>query len=94
MIVLKNIEKSFSGVQILHGIDFTFETGKVNLIIGQSGSGKSVLTKCIVGLHKPDTGQVLYDGRDFTAMRRNQKKLLRQEIGMLFQHSALFDLET
>lgn len=94
MIELKNIEKSFSGLQILHGIDFTFETGKVNLIIGQSGSGKSVLTKCIVGLHEPDSGEVLYDGRDFIAMKRKEKKSIRQEIGMLFQHSALFDSMT
>ncbi len=92
MIELKNISKTFAGTQILHDINFTFETGKVNLIIGQSGSGKSVLTKCIVGLHEPDKGgSVLYDDRDFTAMKRRKRKAIRKEIGMLFQHSALFD---
>lgn len=94
MIELKNISKSFSGVQILHDINFKFETGKVNLIIGQSGSGKSVLTKCIVGLHEPDVGSVLYDERDFTSMKRKKRKSIRKEIGMLFQHSALFDSMT
>ena len=94
MIEIKNINKSFSGTQILHDVNFTFHAGKVNLIIGQSGSGKSVLTKCIVGLHEPDTGQVLYDGRDFTGLKRKKRKAIRQEIGMLFQHSALFDSMT
>ncbi len=68
-----------------------FETGKTNLIIGQSGSGKSVLTKCIVGLIEPDTGEVLYDGRNFLALKKKEKKEIRKEIGMLFQGSALFD---
>ena len=71
-----------------------FEPGKVNLIIGQSGQGKSVLTKCIVGLHEPDTGCVTYDGRNFTELNRLDKKEIRKEIGMLFQGSALFDSMT
>ena len=91
MIEIKNISKSFNGVQILHDVSCVFETGKTNLIIGQSGSGKSVLTKCIVGLIEPDTGEVLYDGRNFLALRKKEKKEIRKEIGMLFQGSALFD---
>ena len=75
-------------------VSTTFEKGKVNLIIGQSGSGKSVLAKCIVGLHEVDSGQILYDERDFTKMDRLQRKEIRQEIGMLFQGSALFDSMT
>jgi phospholipid/cholesterol/gamma-HCH transport system ATP-binding protein len=94
MIELKNINKSFAGTQILHDISFTFETGKTNLIIGQSGSGKSVLTKCIVGLHEPDSGSVIYDGRNFTELKNKKRKGIRQEIGMLFQGSALFDFLT
>lgn len=91
MIEVKNIDKSFSGTQILTDISFKFETGKTNLIIGQSGSGKSVLTKCIIGLHDIDKGNVLYDGRDFAALKGNEKKGIRKEIGMLFQGGALFD---
>lgn len=91
MIELKNIQKSFNGNQILHGIDVTYKRGKTNMIIGASGSGKSVLTKCTVGLIQPDKGQVLYDGQDFTAMEIDEKKEIRKEIGMLFQGSALFD---
>lgn len=91
MIEVRNISKSFGETQVLHDISVKFEQGKVNLIIGQSGQGKSVLTKCIVGLHQPDTGSILYDERDFTAMSRKEKKLIRKEIGMLFQGSALFD---
>jgi phospholipid/cholesterol/gamma-HCH transport system ATP-binding protein len=94
MIEVKNLNKSFSGKQILHDINATFDTGKVNLIIGQSGQGKSVLTKCIVGLFEPDNGQVLFDDRNFTSMDRNERKTLRQEFGMLFQGSALFDFMT
>lgn len=78
-------------MQILHDISFTFEEGKTNLIIGQSGSGKSVLTKCIVGLHKPEKGQILFNGRDMVTMNNREKKSVRKEIGMLFQGSALFD---
>jgi phospholipid/cholesterol/gamma-HCH transport system ATP-binding protein len=91
MIEIKNINKSFADRQVLYDINATFETGKINLIIGQSGQGKSVLTKCIVGLHEPDSGNVLYNGRNFTTMNRIDRKDLRKEIGMLFQASALFD---
>lgn len=91
MIEIRNISKSFAGHQVLKDISFRFETGKVNMIIGQSGSGKSVLAKCIVGLHQPELGEVLFDGRDFLKMRRNEKRDVRKEIGMLFQGSALFD---
>jgi len=91
LIEVKNISKSFNGLQVLHDVSFKFETGKTNLIIGQSGSGKSVLTKCIVGLIQPEVGQVLFDGRDFITLKRKEKKSIRKEIGMLFQGSALFD---
>jgi phospholipid/cholesterol/gamma-HCH transport system ATP-binding protein len=91
MIEVKNIDKSFGDRQILFDINAQFEPGKVNLIIGQSGQGKSVLTKCIVGLHEPDKGSVIFDGRNFTTMDRTDRKELRKEIGMLFQASALFD---
>lgn len=94
MIEVKNIVKSFDGKVVLHNISATFETGKTNLIIGQSGSGKTVLIKTLVGLITPDSGQILYDGRDFISMNHEQKKALREEIGMLFQGSALFDSET
>lgn len=91
MIEISNITKSFQGNQILNGIDGTFEKGKCNLIIGSSGTGKSVLLKCIVGLFKPDTGHVLYDGREFTNGDKEKQTEIRREIGMLFQGSALFD---
>ena len=91
MIEVKNIIKSFSGNTILKDVSFKFEEGKTNLIIGQSGSGKSVLTKCIVGLHEVDSGQVLYSGRNFSEMNRKERKDIRKEIGMLFQGGALFD---
>lgn len=91
MITVNNINKSFNDKQILHDVSMTFDTGKMNLIIGASGSGKSVLTKCIVGLHKVDNGSIVYDGRDFTQMKFLDKKKIRAEIGMLFQGSALFD---
>ena len=91
MIELKNISKSFGDTQILFDISTKFEEGRVNLIIGQSGHGKSVLTKCIVGLYNITEGKVLYDGREFSSMSKNEQKTIRQEIGMLFQGSALFD---
>lgn len=94
MIEIKNINKSFGSNQVLFNIDATFEQGKVNLIIGQSGSGKSVLAKCIVGLHVPETGEILFDGRSFLDMSRVEKTEIRKEIGMLFQGSALFDSMT
>ena len=94
MIEVKHIVKSFDGRTILHGVDAVFETGKTNLIIGQSGSGKTVLMKCIVGLLQPDSGEILFDGRNVTKMSDDNVKNLRKEIGMLFQGSALFDSET
>lgn len=94
MIEVKNITKSFNDKTILHDVSCTFYTGKTNLIIGQSGSGKTVLMKSLVGLVRPETGQILYDGRDLLNMSNSQIKLLREEIGMLFQGSALFDSET
>jgi phospholipid/cholesterol/gamma-HCH transport system ATP-binding protein len=91
MIEVKNVNKSFGDLDVLKNIDAQFIQGQVNLIIGQSGSGKSVLAKCIVGLHEVSSGTVLYDGRNFTEMTRNERKEVRKEIGMLFQGSALFD---
>ena len=91
MIQVKNIYKSFSGTEILKDISFEFEKGKTNLIIGKSGSGKSVLTKCIVGLHDPDMGEVYYNDRNFLKLKPKEKKEVRKEMGMLFQGSALFD---
>ena len=94
MIEVKGVEKSFDGVQVLKGVSCTFETGKTNLIIGQSGSGKTVLMKSLVGLLRPEKGEILYDGRDLLKMDREETQSLRTEIGMLFQGSALFDSET
>jgi phospholipid/cholesterol/gamma-HCH transport system ATP-binding protein len=94
MIEVVQVNKIFGGNQVLHDINTRFEQGKINLIIGQSGSGKSVLAKCIVGLHEVNSGKVLFDGRDFTAMSRMEKTEIRKEIGMLFQGSALFDSMT
>lgn len=91
MIQITNINKGFNGVQILKDISFTFEMGKTNLIIGQSGSGKSVLTKCIVGLHEVDEGEIIYGDSVFSALGKKDRKEIRKEIGMLFQGSALFD---
>ena len=79
---------------VLKDISTIFETGKTNLIIGRSGSGKTVLVKNIIGLHKPDSGSILYDGRDFTQMKKWEVRNLRKEMGMLFQGSALFDSMT
>lgn len=95
MIEVKNITKTFDdGRTVLHDVSATFATGKTNLIIGQSGSGKTVMMKSIVGLVRPESGEILYDGRNFLAMNSEQVKALRKEIGMLFQGSALFDSET
>ena len=94
MIEVKNITKSFDGKTILHSVDAQFHAGKTNLIIGQSGSGKTVLMKSIVGLVKPEEGEILYSGRDVMKMNSEQIKELRKEIGMLFQGSALFFYET
>ena len=91
MIKVKNISKSFSGIEVIKDISFEFEKGKTNLIIGKSGSGKSVLTKCIVGLFEPDIGEVYYNDRNFLKLKPKEKKKVRKEMGMLFQGSALFD---
>lgn len=91
MIEVVGVNKHFGETHILKDINAKFSPGHVNLIIGASGSGKSVTAKCIVGLHEVDTGQILYDGRNFTEMDRNDRKEIRKEIGMLFQGSALFD---
>ncbi len=94
MIEVKQVSKSFNGQKVLFDIDHVFEEGKVNLIIGQSGQGKSVLAKCIVGLYEPDAGEILFDQRNFTQMERAERSSIRQEIGMLFQGAALFDSMT
>jgi len=91
LIEVRNLNKTFVKEHVLKDVSYTFERGKVNVIIGQSGSGKSVLAKCMVGLHKPEVGEVLYDGVDFVQMPLEQKREVRQHIGMLFQASALFD---
>ncbi len=91
MIELINVHKQFEQKEVLKGIDTVFETGKTNLIIGQSGSGKTVLLKCVVGLMEPSSGDILYDGRSLAAMGKNERTQLRSELGMLFQGSALFD---
>ena len=94
MIEAKNITKSFEGRTVLDDVSATFYTGKTNLIIGQSGSGKTVLMKSLVGLLRPESGQILFDGRDLLSMNGDDIKALHREIGMLFQGSALFDSET
>ena len=91
MIELKSLYNSFEGKEVLKDINAVFENGKTNLIIGQSGSGKTVLMKCIVGLLTPEKGEVLYDGRNFLTMGKKEKKALRREMGMIFQSAALFD---
>ena len=91
MIELKSIYKSFEDKDVLIDISTRFEQGKTNLIIGQSGSGKTVLMKSIVGLLTPDRGEILYDGRNFLTMGKKEKKFLRREMGMIFQSAALFD---
>lgn len=91
MIVLDNIRKQFDGEEVLKGITTTLEPGKLNLVIGASGSGKSVLMKCMVGLLKPTSGHIIYDGRDFTELDHKQLRLVRRDLGMLFQGTALFD---
>ena len=91
MIEIQNISKTFGDKIVIRDIHGSFEKGKTNLIIGASGTGKSVLLKCIVGLVQPDSGSVYYDGRDFTQADKEIKAEIRREIGMLFQGGALFD---
>ena len=94
MIELINVHKSFAGKHVLKGITATFVKGKTNLIIGQSGSGKSVLIKSLIGIHKIDKGSIIYDGKEFSTLKEKEKKIVRQEIGMVFQGGALFDSKT
>ncbi|OYU54884.1 MAG: ABC transporter ATP-binding protein [Chitinophagaceae bacterium BSSC1] len=94
MIEIRNIVKQFGDRTILNDVSAIMEPGKCNLIIGTSGSGKTVLTKCMVGLFKPDKGEILYNGDDMFAMDNDTRKQLRQQIGMLFQGTALFDSMT
>ncbi len=94
MIQLQDIHKSFDGREVIKGIDALFQTGQTNLIIGQSGSGKTVLLKCVVGLLEPDSGDILYDNRPLSTMNKSERIRLRSEMGMLFQGSALFDSMT
>ena len=94
MIEIKNIKKGFDDKIVIDDVSAVLETGKCNLIIGASGSGKTVLMKCLVGLFEPDEGEISYDGTSFTSMTEEHRKMLRQQIGMLFQGSALFDSMT
>lgn len=94
MIEVKELRKSFGENEVLKGISTTLETGKVNLIIGQSGSGKTVFMKCLLNVYEPSSGSILFDGRDVVGMNREQKQNLRAEIGTVFQGSALFDSMT
>jgi len=91
MIEIRNIRKSFGDKTVIDGVSAVMKPGQCNLVIGISGSGKTVLMKCMVGLFQPDSGEVLYDGKDFTNMKSDEKTDVRKEIGMLFQGSALFD---
>ena len=94
MIEIQSLYKSFGDKDVLKDINTTFKEGQTNLIIGQSGSGKTVLMKCIVGLFVPTSGKILYDGRDFVAMNKKEQAMLRREMGMIFQSAALFDSMT
>ena len=94
MIEVKDLHKSFGEEDVLKGINFVFETGKTNLVIGRSGSGKSVLMKCMLGLFTPEKGVIEYNGKAYSDFTDEQKRQLRQEIGMLFQGGALFDSMT
>ena len=91
MIEVKNVSKSFSEKQVLHGISTVFEKGKTNLIIGQSGSGKTVFMKCCIGLLNPDNGSIEFDQRPFSSLSEKRKTDIRKEMGVLFQGGALFD---
>src|SRR5580658_2886090 len=94
MIEIKNIKKGFGEKTVINDVSTVFKTGKCNLIIGTSGSGKTVLMKCLVGLFEPDSGEISYGGVSFNEMNPEHRKELRQQIGMLFQGSALFDSMT
>src|SRR6201991_2700102 len=94
MIEIKNIKKGFGNKTVINDVSAVFQTGKCNLIIGTSGSGKTVMMKCLVGLFEPDSGEIIYDGQSFSEMNEEHRKNLRQSIGMLFQGSALFDSKT
>ena len=94
MIEVRNIKKSFGEKVVINDVSSVMKAGQCNLIIGASGSGKTVLQKCIVGLFEPDAGEILYDGQNYLAMNTEEKKEIRKEIGMLFQGSALFDSQT
>lgn len=94
MIEIKHVKKGFGEKMVINDVSAVMETGKCNLIIGASGSGKTVMMKCIVGLLEPDSGDIIYDNQNFTAMSVREKKAMRQQIGMLFQGSALFDSMT
>lgn len=91
MIEVNDIHKSFGDTEVLKGISASFKKGKTNLIIGQSGSGKTVFLKCLLGLFSPEEGSISYDGRDYSKLSGNERRDLRQEMGMVFQGSALFD---
>ena len=94
MIEVRNIKKAFGDQQVLKGIDATFYPGKTNLIIGKSGSGKTVFLKCMLGLHQVDEGEILFDGKNVFDLDREGRRDLRKDIGMVFQGSALFDSQT
>jgi len=94
MIEINHVKKGFGEKMVINDVSAVMETGKCNLIIGASGSGKTVMMKCIVGLLEPDSGDIIYDQQNFTAMSVREKKAMRQQIGMLFQGSALFDSMT
>ncbi|MCU7541580.1 ABC transporter ATP-binding protein [Riemerella anatipestifer] len=94
MIEVKDLRKSFNDVEVLKGITTTFETGKINLVIGQSGSGKTVFLKCLLNVFDPSSGDILFDGRNLSIMGRTEKQEIRSEIGTVFQGSALFDSMT
>lgn len=94
MIKVESLHKSFGDTEVLKGISSCFDKGKTNLIIGQSGSGKTVFLKCLLGLHQPDKGRIIYNNEDYSEMDEDQQTQLRQEMGMVFQGSALFDSMT
>ena len=94
MITITDVKKAFNGSQALKGISTVFRTGETNLIIGQSGSGKTVLLKTLLGIHSPDSGTIDFDGRIYADLSKDERRELRTEIGMVFQGSALFDSMT